>query len=114
MLVDHLSLGGKTSKNPPRRSSVSQLLNSLLNSFFRPSVPTARCHLISVNAFKFCLAISDCFHGLPESKFIEVVVSPDIRELISNHVTKVGDGIRHFVISTNDDLCCEVIADGYD
>jgi hypothetical protein len=73
-----------------------------------------RVQLSFHGVFKFCFAITDRFRALPEASFVEVVDSPDIRELIANHVATAGDGLRHFVISTNEDEWCEVIAGGYD
>jgi hypothetical protein len=66
------------------------------------------------SVFRFCYVIGGGFRGLPEGRFIELVPSADVEELISNHVAMVGDGLRHFVISTNEDEWCEVIASGYD
>ena len=73
-----------------------------------------RIHLSFENVFKFCFAISDRYRGLPQAGFIEILDSPDVRELVSDHVAGVGDALRHFVISTNEDEWCEVIASRYD
>src|SRR5262245_23893381 len=73
-----------------------------------------RVQLAFHDVFKFCFAISDRFRSLPAARFVEVVDSPDIRELIANHVATAGDGLRHYVISTNENQWCEVIASGYD
>jgi hypothetical protein len=65
------------------------------------------------NVFRFCFSISNGFGEYPEAEFIEVLDSPEISELITKHVATPGDALRHFVISTNEDQWCEVIASGY-
>ena len=64
--------------------------------------------------FKFCFSVSDRFRGLPEGKFIELLNSADVRQLNENSVSTIGDALRHFVISTNEDQWCEIIASGYE
>jgi hypothetical protein len=53
------------------------------------------------------------FKGLPEAQFIEIPNSEEIREIEKSELSARKNGLRHYVISTNEDEWCEIFAEGY-
>ena len=66
------------------------------------------------NVYRAALFRAVGFRGLPEARLLELTDSPELQELLQSGLVTAGEGLRHFVISTNEDQWAEFVASDYE
>ena len=67
-----------------------------------------------ITVYSFFYIISEhSYKGLPEAQFIELFDSDEIKKIEEKSLSNKKEGLKHFIISTNEDEWCEILSEGY-
>ncbi len=64
--------------------------------------------------YVFQYRIANGWKSLPEANMLEIGGSPEIQALRDDHSASSKEELHHYVISTNEDEWCEIIAQRYE
>ena len=65
------------------------------------------------NVYSFSCFYRNGYKRLPEGAMVEITDSPEIAQLLESQTAGPEDRLRHFVVSTNEEQWCEVIASSF-
>ena len=64
--------------------------------------------------YVFTYRISENWMSLPEAQVLEILDSAQIATLRSDHSASADEELHHYIISTNEDEWCEIVAARYE
>lgn len=64
--------------------------------------------------YAFTYRITNGWKNFPEAHFLEILGSDIIQALRKNHSASPEEELHHYIISTNEDEWCEIIAERFD
>lgn len=64
--------------------------------------------------YVFTYRIANGLRGLPNSHFLEILDSDLIQTLRKDHSASSEEELHHYIISTNEDQWCEIVASGFE
>ena len=64
--------------------------------------------------YVFTYRISNGWKSLPEAHVLEILDSSQIQALRDDYRASPSEELHHYIISTNEDEWCEIVAQGYE